>query len=314
MANVTQLRVMTYNVRYFGHKTRGVVSTPGRIREIARTVASMSPLVDVVCLQEVERASLRSSLVTWRPQRAERATQMDVLMTALDDALEQRGTLERYDATYFPAHTYRLTGKMNLYTTGLAILVRRRHEVVHHNRGFEADITHRRGAKRFKQTRICAHVTVKADGGGALDVFNTHMSLPGPFYPEFWKPGDRFGHGPNQIVEARRLLETIRHRRRADHMVLVGDFNSSPGSPVDEVLREEGGLVDALATVVGERSRSWSTAGFMKKRMNLDRIYASPDLRWLDFEGSSPFDEQCRDKGFGGLSDHVPIVGTASLR
>lgn len=308
------LRVMTYNVRYFGHATRGVVSTRGRIRRIAQTVARMTPLVDVVCLQEVEQDSLRSSLVTWRPNRGTRPTQIEALMRELDEALERRGTMERYEATYFPAHTYRLTRTTNLYTTGLAILVRRRHRVIEHNRGREADITHRRGYKALKQTRICAHVTVKAAGGGSLDVFNTHMSLPGPFYPEFWKRGDRFGHGPNQLVEARRLLETIRHRRRADHMVLVGDFNSSPGSPVDRALREEGGLVDALATakgLTGNRLKSWSTAGFMKKRMNIDRIYASPGLPWLEFNDSRPFDEQ---RGFAGLSDHVPIVGTACLR
>ncbi len=319
MATVTQLRVMTYNVRYFGHATRGVISTPGRIRQIARSVACMSPLVDVVCLQEVELASLRSTLATWRPLRARRGTglsQMDLLMKALDEALEQRGIPERYEGRYFPAHTYRLTRRTNLYTTGLAILVRQRHRVIDHNRGREADITHRRGAKTLKQTRICAHVTVKGEAGGALDVFNTHMSLPGPFYPEFWKPGDSFGHGPNQLVEARQLLEAVRRRRRADHMVLVGDFNSSPDSPVDEVLREEGGLVDALAStkrLTKDRHRAWWTAGFMKKRMNIDRIYASPSLRWLDFNGSTPFDEQLRDNGFAGLSDHVPIVGTARL-
>lgn len=317
---MSRLRVMTYNVRYFGHSTRGVVSTRGGIRQIARTVASMSPLVDVVCLQEVEQDSLRSSLVTWRPRGAGRPTQMEELMKALDRALDQRGIVERYEATYFPAHTYRLTKSMNLYTTGLAILVRSRHDVVEHNRGREADITYRRGAKTLKQTRICAHVTVKAHKGGSLDVFNTHMSLPGPFYPEFWTGGDRFGHGPNQLVEARRLLETIRHRRRADHMVLMGDFNSLPGSPVDEVLRRDGGLVDALAHTKGLRGdtlRAWSTAGFMNKRMNIDRIYSSPGLNWLDFDGSRPFDDHLDaigDKDFGGLSDHVPIVGTARLR
>ncbi len=316
----SRLRLMTYNVRYFGHATRGVMSTPGRIRRIAESVATMSPMLDVVCLQEVEEHSLRSSLVTWRPRRARRPSQLDALMSALDEALDRRGTPERYDATYFPAHTYRLTRRTNLYTTGLAILVRRRHRVVDHNRGYESDITHRRGAKALKQTRICAHVTVEADTGGSLDVFNTHMSLPGPFYPEFWKRGDRFGHGPNQILEARRLLETIRHRRRADHMVLVGDFNSSPTSPVDAVLQEEGGLVDALAStkgLAGDRLRAWSTAGFMNKRMAIDRIYASPTLRWLDFDGSKPFDEHLASAGhgasFGGLSDHVPIVGTAAL-
>ena len=128
---------------------------------------------------------------------------------------------------------------------------------------------------------------------------------------------ERFGYGPNQVLEARRLVEAIAHRRSGEHVVLVGDFNSLPESPVDEMLREEAGLVDALADAKGlrgERLRAWSTAGFMKKRMNIDRIYSSPQVRWLDFEGSRPFDghDGLRNR-FAGLSDHVPLVGTLSL-
>jgi endonuclease/exonuclease/phosphatase family metal-dependent hydrolase len=317
MEEMSRLRLMTYNVRYFGHMTRGVVSTRRGIRQIAETIAALEPLVDILCLQEVEADSLRSSLVTWRPRPLGRPTQLEELMRELDRALAARGAGERYIATYFPAHSYRLTQQTSLYTTGLAILVRDRHQIMHADGGRRAaDITHRRGAKALKQTRICAHLAVRAADGGAVDVFNTHMSLPGPFYPQFWTRRERFGFGPNQVLEARRLLETIRHRRTADHVVLVGDFNSLPGSPVDRVLRGEGGLVDALATakgLSGERLRDWFTAGFMSKRMNIDRIYSSEGLTWLDFEGSRPFDEQHGPVSFAGLSDHVPIVGTMRL-
>jgi endonuclease/exonuclease/phosphatase family metal-dependent hydrolase len=317
--SMPRLRLMTYNVRYFGHTTRGVVSTRRGIRQIADTIAALDPLVDILCLQEVEADSLRSSLVTWRPAPLGRPTQLEALMRDLDRALAARGEKERYVASYFPAHSYRLTQQTSLYTTGLAILVRERHAIVHDSVQARraVDITHRRGAKALKQTRICAHLTVRAaEGGGSIDVFNTHMSLPGPFYPQFWTRRERFGFGPNQVLEARRLLEAIRHRRSADHMVLVGDFNSLPGSPVDRVLRQEGGLVDALATakgLTGERLRDWFTAGFMSKRMNIDRIYSSQGLQWLDFEGSRPFDEQHGRPSFAGLSDHVPIVGTMHL-
>jgi len=313
---MSTLRLMTYNVRYFGHGTKGVMSTRLGLRRIAATLASLKPLCDIVCLQEVEARSLRSSLVTWRPRR--RRTQLQELMAELDRTMGRLGISERYQAHYFPAHTYRLTKQTALYTTGLAMLVRPRLEIVSHNAGREAgDITHRRGAKTLKQTRICAHLSLRCAGFGHLDVFNTHMSLPGPFYPEFWTAKGRLGFGPNQLLEAKRLMEVIRYRRRSEHMVLVGDFNSLPGSPVDRWLREENGLVDALAEtkgLVGERLRAWSTAGFMKKRMNIDRIYSSPSVTWLDFDGSAPLGQAGQPRHrFFGLSDHVPILGRLRL-
>jgi endonuclease/exonuclease/phosphatase family metal-dependent hydrolase len=320
---------MTYNVRYFGHGTRGVMSTRRGLERVARTIASLDPLCDIVCLQEVEARSLRSSLVTWGgslfsaavpdTRGLRRRTQLQALMVELDRALDQRGVRERYHAHYFAAHRYRLTEGTDLYTTGLAILVRPRLEVVAHNGGRVQDITHRRGAKRLKQTRICAHVTIRVPGHGAssaegdLDVFNTHMSLPGPFYPEFWTGEARLGFGPNQLAEAKRLVEAVKHHRRSERAVLVGDFNSLPGSPVDRLLCEEGELVDALAITKGmsdEHRLNWSTAGFMRARMAIDRIYASPTIEWLDFDGTAPFDA---GTPFAGLSDHVPILGRLQI-
>ena len=51
---MSTLRLMTYNVRYFGHGTKGVMSTRLGLRRIAATLASLKPLCDIVCLQEVE--------------------------------------------------------------------------------------------------------------------------------------------------------------------------------------------------------------------------------------------------------------------
>ncbi len=308
------LRLMTYNVRYFAHGSRGVVSTQGGLARIAQSIAALTPLADVVCLQEVEHRSLRSSLVTRGGK-----SQLDVFMRALEHELAARAEGDRYEAHYFPAHSYRIARGMNLYTTGLAILVRSRLEVVEHDAVHVHDITHRRGAKALKQTRILAHVTVRSrDASGAaargdeLDVFNTHLSLPGPFYREFWTSDARLGFGPNQLAESERMRAAVRTARRADRMVLVGDFNSLPGSPVDRHLCDEGGLVDALAENHGLcdlRRRAFATAGFLHARMALDRIYASPELRWLDFDGSAPFDGST----FAGLSDHVPVLGRLTL-
>ena len=315
------LRLMTYNVRYFGHGTGGLVSTRTDLRSIADAIAAMTPLCDVIALQEIEDHSLRSALVTWHPTKVKQ--QLTEWMSDLARALERRGIAEAYDAHYFPAHRYALTKTTHLYTTGLAVLVGPRLEVVSDTQGRIEDITHRRGAKSLKQTRICAHLTLRLRDGhrvtkgenatGDLDVFNTHLSLPGPFYREFWSGAQRLGFGPNQLQEAQRLARAIERRRRSPRVVLMGDFNSLPGSQVDRLLQTELGLVDALATSndFDETQRAaWPTAGFFGMRMAIDRIYASPGIVWTDFDGSAPFESH---SPFHGLSDHVPIVGRMHL-
>jgi len=54
------LRIVSYNVRYFGHGTRGLVSTRGAMERIAGALAALDPLPDLVCLQEVDRNVRRS--------------------------------------------------------------------------------------------------------------------------------------------------------------------------------------------------------------------------------------------------------------
>ena len=301
-----RLRLMTYNVRYFGHSTRGVVATRRTLRRIAGALASLVPLCDVICLQEVEGRSLRSGLVT-----AKKRNQLQALLQELDRVMVRRGLRQRYQAHYFPAHSYRLGARLNLYTTGLAILVADGLEIEAHNAGRSEDITHRRGYKALKQTRICAHVRVKK-GALRLDVFNTHMSLPGPFYLDFWRHEQRLGFCPNQLAEAQRILEVVQHHRAGGQVVRMGDFISLPGSPVDQLLRREGGLVDALGHCKGlseQQLRGWPTAGFRNMRMAIDRVYSTPAVEWVNFDGSAPYDLH----RFGGLSDHVPLVGTMQL-
>ncbi|WP_437981836.1 endonuclease/exonuclease/phosphatase family protein [Sorangium sp. So ce117] len=309
--DATSLRIVTYNVRYFGHGTRGIASTSAAITRIATTLARMSPLPDLVCLQEVETQSLRSSTMNprWHPEE----TQLDRLMTELHAALAQAERRERYVAYYFPAHTYKLTSRTNIYTTGLAVLARDTFHIGHHNAERPHDITHRRGVKSLKQTRICAHVSFEHESGQSFDVFNTHLSLPSVFSREFWTGEARMGFGPNQIEEARVLADFVRRERRSDNFVVVGDFNSLPGSPVDRFLREEIGFVDAFAKVrcLSEtEARAFPTAGFMNLRMHLDHVYSSELLQWLDFTGTHPFGHK---GAFAGLSDHVPLIARCRL-
>jgi endonuclease/exonuclease/phosphatase family metal-dependent hydrolase len=301
------LRVMTYNVRYFGHATRGIASTSSAITRIAKSLAALSPTADLVCLQEVETRSLRSTTMDRR--RTPEDTQLDRLMLELEQALKAAGKSDSYTAYYFPAHAYRLTSQTNIYTTGLAVIARDTFKIDHHNAGRPHDITHRRLVKNLKQTRICAHVSFTHESGVSFDVFNTHLSLPNVLTKEFWMGRDRLGFGPNQLKEAATLADFVERERRSDRYVIVGDFNALPGSPVDRYLREERGFIDAFSSVYKfgpNESRSWPTAGFMNLRMHLDHVYSSTELEWLDFEGTHPFGV----KGpFAGLSDHVPLIG-----
>jgi endonuclease/exonuclease/phosphatase family metal-dependent hydrolase len=300
------LRVMTYNVRYFGHATRGIASTGPAFRRIARSLAALDPLPDLVCLQEVETQSLRSTTANrvWHPAE----TQLDRVMTELHAALARAKKPERYTAYYFPAHTYRLTQRTNIYTTGLAVIASDALEIGHHNAGTPHDITHRVRAKKLKQTRICAHISFKHKAGFTFDVFNTHMSLPNIFSKEFWTEEARMGFGPNQLAEARTLADFVAAEKRCENYIVVGDFNSLPGSPVDCYLRDERGLVDAFSKVQNfsaTESRDYPTAGFLNLRMHLDHVYSSPGLEWLDFEDTKRFGEP---GAFSGLSDHVPLI------
>jgi endonuclease/exonuclease/phosphatase family metal-dependent hydrolase len=146
-------------------------------------------------------------------------------------------------------------------------------------------------------------------GRAAIDVFNTHLSLPSTFTRAFWTEPRRMGWGPNQLEEARNLARFVERERTSDCFVVVGDFNALPGSPVYRFLVEERGWIDAFAhryrMSIDELAR-WPTAGFFQMRMHLDHVFAGPGLRWLDFDGTHPFGDP--NGLFHGLSDHMPMV------
>lgn len=292
-----ELGLMTWNVRYFGHATRGLRSTVGNMRRIAEALASLDRLPDVLALQEVETRSLRAGL---HPER-----QVDRFVATLDEALASRG--RTYRALYYPAHRYTLPSGVALYTTGLAILVSDRVAVLDHNADAPHDITHVRlpAFARFKQRRIAGHAHLLHEPTGAeIDLFNTHLSLPA-----FFEVGpaihEGMGKGSNQLEEVRALLSFVDTRRRTDRVVVVGDFNSSPGSPAYQAF-SEAGLIDAFAAHHDpEVVENWSTARFGAQRMHIDHVFSSPALEWVDFA------EHTASRGgpFHQLSDHAPKYG-----
>lgn len=305
------IRLVTYNVRYFGHGTRGIASTATSMDRIAGALAALDPLADVICLQEVETMSIRSN-VAHRARNGE--TQLERMMSMLHQALLDAGKREAYEAYYFPAHQYKLS-LTPLYTTGLAVIARRGFKVAHHNAGQPHDITFRRvtPVKKLKQTRICAHLRLVHKSGVDFDVFNTHFSLPTTFSREFWFEPRRMGWGPNQLEEAKNLLGFVEKERKSDRWVLVGDFNALPGSPVYKHL-VGAGCCDSFGTFHQwdeETLVSWPTAGFMNLRMHLDHVFSGGAIKWLHFDGTHKFGQ--KNGAFRGLSDHVPIVGTFTL-
>lgn len=308
------LRIVSYNVRYFGHAMKGLASTRGPKRRVASALASLDPLPDVVCLQEVETASFRSS---WAHKKAHPGeTQLEAFMGRMQEVFAAQGRDMPYDAYYFRAHRYGV-GEFSLYTTGLAILVhRRRLRVDRHNSEAPARITHNHveALQDLKQSRICAHMRLRLPDDTPVHVFNTHLSLPTPFAREFWTTRDKMGSGINQLHEARALSQLVRQHSGGEPFLVCGDFNSPPGSPVFRYLAGEAGLTcaqKACGQIDGELPRAFPTAGFMHLRMHLDHIFSGPGVRWLDTDGTRPFGDP--KSIFFGLSDHMPLIARFAL-
>ena len=309
------MRIVSYNVRYFGHATRGLASTRNAVTRIAKAFAALDPLPGLICLQEVETSSIRSTLAD--PSTKAGETQLGRLMDAFDHALHAAGKTDRYEAYYFPAHSYRVGEATPIYTTGLAVLAHKDFLVVdHHNAGEPVDITHRNlhPIRGLKHTRICAHVRFRYRGAKTIDVFNTHLSLPSTMSREFWLSPARLGYGLNQVEEAKNLAAFVSKECASDRFIVVGDFNALPGSPVYNYLVGEAGYRDAFAEVQKMDEGAlldWPTAGFMALRMHLDHVFSGSSLKWLDFNGSHRFGD--RESSFHGLSDHMPLIGHCHL-
>jgi endonuclease/exonuclease/phosphatase family metal-dependent hydrolase len=309
------LRIVSYNVRYFGHALRGLASTLGPKRRVAAALAGLEPLPDIICLQEVETQSFRSSVAHRRAHPNE--TQLEAFMGRMEETFANLRRPMPYEAFYFRAHHYKL-GDFSLYTTGLAVLVHtQRLQVNTHNVEAPHPITHHhvQMLRERKQSRICAHMRlVRREDGRALHLFNTHLSLPTPFARTFWVNRDKMGNGINQLHEARALAQVVQAKAGAEPFLICGDFNSPPASPVFRYLCEEACFTCAQVAV-GQidptAPRGFPTAGFMHMRMHLDHIFSGHGVRWLDMEGTHPFGDTM--SRFHGLSDHMPLIARFEL-
>ncbi len=302
------MRIVSYNVRYFGHALKGLASTAGAKTRIAQAMSSLRELPDLVCLQEVETKSLRSGLAHRGGQAVE--TQLDAFMRHLRQSLGAQGAQPAYQAWYFPAHTYQL-GTLKLYTTGLAMLVNtHKLAVIGGNHDAPHGVTHYgdNTVRAAKQTRIVAHLHLEDAKGKKFHLFNTHLSLPSPFTKEFWKQKVKMGHGMNQLAEAKILTDYLAHKAGSEPFVIGGDFNSAPDSPVYRYLSSEaklGGAQELLKQIDPKNPKGFSTAGFMNLRMHLDHLFGS-GVHWNDLDDTRAFGDEAGK--FHGMSDHVPLI------
>jgi endonuclease/exonuclease/phosphatase family metal-dependent hydrolase len=300
------LTVMTWNVRYFGHALRGLRTTEHGLRRAAAALSMLVPLPDLVALQEVETTSFRAG--------GHPVPQLERFLDVLHQHLADHGRPERYTGLYYPAHAYRLGRAASVYTTGLAVLVGPRLVVEAHNAEAPFDITHVRlnAFRRLKQKRIVAHVRVrKKEGGPAIDLFNTHFSLPAFLEVGPHKVPEGMGQGSNQLAEVGALLDYV-NSRTPEAAILVGDFNTAPSSAVYRRI-VDAGLQDAFAVANDldpHELVKHATAGFASQRMHIDHVFSTPNVAWSQVEG---FHFGATHE-FHGISDHTPKIGRFSVR
>ena len=308
------MRVVSYNVRYFGHGLRGLASTAGSKRAIATALSELNPLPDIVSLQEVETRSIRAGVAHRGAHPDE--TQLQAFMRHLSQVFHARGLVMPYTAYYFPAHTYAL-GPVKFYTTGLAMLVNQQQlRVVANNGERPHAITHHASEtfRRVKQTRIAAHLQLEDLSGKPFHLFNTHLSLPSWRAKEFWSQPGKMGFGRNQLAEAKAVSEFAASVARNDPYLVMGDFNTAPATPVYEFLTREAklrGAQEELKQIDLTRPEGFSTAGFMHLRMHLDHIFGKGGVDFVNLEGTRSFGDP--ESPFTGLSDHVPLLATFGI-
>lgn len=305
------MRIVSYNVRYFGHGLKGLASTAASKGRIAHALSALDPLPDLVALQEVETRSLRAGVAHRDAHPAE--TQLEAFLRHLERRFVERGQVNPYRAWYFPAHVYKL-GPVKFYTTGLAMLVNcQKLDVIADNGTKPHHITHHGSErlKQVKQTRIAAHLRLENLEGRVFHLFNTHLSLPSPWARQFWSQPGKMGFGPNQLAEAKAVSQYADVTSKNEPYLVVGDFNTAPRTPVYEYLTRDAklrGAQEQLKQIDLEDPTCFATAGFMHLRMHLDHVFAKGGLEFVDLKGTHTFGDP--KSPFTGLSDHVPLITT----
>lgn len=311
------LLLMSWNVRYFSHHVRGVTSVERNLQRSAHAVAALDPQPDVIALQEIDNHSVRSNLTRLgrrTPDNGLSDPQIERFVRHLNAASAARGG-HQWQVLFYRAHGH--DAVFSIYSTGLAILYREGLSLVDHNSTSPHEITYRRIAalSRLKQKRICAHARLQDERGRRFDLFNTHLSLPAFLQRADPQTRTRFGHADNQLREIGSVLEFVERTGDPEATVLVGDFNALPGSRVyNHVVCNGIPLRDAFARhfeLSTDDLARIPSAGFMRMRFRLDHFFAGPRIAVSAFPHTFPFGAA---HPLRGLSDHVPIAATFTVR
>ena len=308
------LGLVSWNVRYFSHRTRGITSTQFNLHQIAQELAGMETQPHLIALQEIDDFSVRSAVgrIRSRQRLGQSHSQLDRFVEQLNLQSSRKGG-RTYRSVFFPAHGHNKT--YPLISTGLAVLYSSDLQLWDHNGNQPFHITHYRHPSMYgvKQTRICGWCRFRTSDQQEFDVYNTHLSLPA-FLGRAKKPtGGRFGEANNQLFEVNKVIECIKERGGIERSLLVGDFNARPGSRVYNQIIGNMAYRDAHADYLGLGAHQMSqmpSAGFMAMRFRLDHVFSGAGIRFTDFSNTHPYGA---DHPWGALSDHSPIIGNFDL-
>ena len=147
------------------------------------------------------------------------------------------------------------------------------------------------------QARVAQRVTVRAPGGGVVDVYNTHLGFTEDV----------------RTVQARRILDWMGSRPPVP-VILIGDFNARPGSPTIELV--SGRLRSAHVEVHGHEPPLTVPTPLRRGATGdgsvLDYVFVndSIEVRQADvaFDQVDPADPTL------AASDHYGLVVTAAVR
>ena len=193
-------------------------------------------------------------------------------------------------------------------------------------RGIDVALLYQRGSFKllqhqsiripFKQvkkapTRDILHVVGKVVSGDTLDVWVVH-------YPS--RRGGKAKSEPYRLLVAEILkhaVDSVMQVRQNPNVVIMGDFNDGPSSPVMKKLCSDGRLVNLM------QGKKEGTYRYRGKWEILDQFLVSRNVRAKNVEilrhpflleedekygGNKPFRTYNGMRYQGGFSDHLPII------
>ncbi|WP_432799985.1 endonuclease/exonuclease/phosphatase family protein [Poriferisphaera sp. WC338] len=160
------------------------------------------------------------------------------------------------------------------------------------------------GAKRtWKFARDLTHITVQATKEKVMDVFVVHFKSKRDSAGDKQSANWRLA----EATQARKIINQIYDNDPDAWVVMTGDLNDTPESPVLKTLTQDGGLVDMHTHLPEEQRITYLN---LPHRSRIDYILASPALAKKADKDSAVI---VHDKEIIAGSDHAPLAVTFDL-